>query len=294
MRGINYKHEHELDEHDFLGCCKDCQAAVDIIKPHIMAFAKRIKSYTREMLTALNPGDLYRLYQILDDLAHMEAGVHLAGLILDEPDIRRELPVIRSYYSTFFSIHEVHLAEELLKSDAPWETLRSFPLYPRYSALVRNQIEAMHIGPDSALAFIGCGPVPISLILMNRFYSIRSVGLDNSSESVKIAKKVIQCLGLEKEIEIINGDDSNVKELDWNMVLVAALAEPKALIFQNLREALKKREGYVPVVFRTYTGMRAVLYEPVQPSDIEGFRIVKEILPTGRVNNTTVFAELDT
>ena len=53
------------------------------------------------MLAALSPGDLYRLYQILDDLAHMGAGVHLA--------------------------------EELLKSDAPWKTLKSFPLYPRYA-----------------------------------------------------------------------------------------------------------------------------------------------------------------
>lgn len=294
MHDINYTHQHELNEHDFLGCCKDCQATVDIIKPHIMAFAKRIKSYTREMLAALSPEDLYQLYQILDDLAHMEAGVHLAGLILEEPDIRRELPAIRSYYSTFFDIHEVHLAEELLKSDDPWETLKSFPLYPRYEILVRNQIEAMHTAANSTLVFIGCGSVPISLILMNRLYGIRSVGLDKFSETVKPSRKVIQCLGLEKEIEIVHGDDLHLKELDWDMVLVSALAEPKARIFQSLREALKERRGHAPVIFRTYTGMRAILYEPVQASDIEGFRIVKEILPTGRVNNTTVFAELDT
>ena len=293
MHDINYTQEHELDEHDFLGCCKDCQASLDIIKPHVMAFAKRIKSYTREMLAALSPKDLYKLYQILDDLAHMEAGVHLAGLILKEPDIQRELPAIRSYYSTFFDIHEVHLAEELLKSDDPWETLKAFPLYTRYEILVRNQIEAMHTAANSTLAFIGCGPVPISLILMNHLYGIRSVGLEKFSESVKPSRKVIQCLGLEKEIDIINGDDSNLKELDWDMVLVSALAEPKARIFQSLRQILNERGKHAPVIFRTYTGMRAILYEPVQPSDIEGFRIIKEILPTGRVNNTTVFAELD-
>ncbi len=292
MHDINYTHHHELDEHDFSGCCKDCQASVDIIKPHIMAFAERIRKYTREMLAALSPEDLYRLYQILDDLAHMKAGVHLAGLILQEPDIHRELPVIRSYYSMFFDIHEVQLAEELLKSHAPWETTEFFPLYPRYEALVRNQIEAMHITPEGRLVFIGCGAVPMSLILMTRLYGIRSIGLDKSFKTVELAKKVIQCLGLEKETEIVRGDDSHLKELDWNMVLVSALAEPKARIFQSLREVLKER-GHAPVVFRTYTGMRAVLYEPVQPSDIEGFRIVKEILPTGRVNNTTVFAELD-
>ena len=293
MHDINFTHEHELKEHDFLGCCKDCQASLDIIKPHILSFAERIKKYTRKMLAALKPDDLYRLYQLLDDLAHMETGTHLAGLILDEPDIRRELPVIRSYYSTFFSIHEKHLAEELLKSEAPWETLKSFPLYPRYEALVRNQIEAVHTAPGSILAFIGCGFVPMSLILMNRLYGIRSMGLDNSAETVNLSKKVIQCLGLEKEVEIIQGDESRLRDLDWDLVLVAALAEPKARIFQTLRKILKERKEHVPVIFRTYTGMRAVLYEPVQPGDIQGFTIVKEILPTGRVNNTTVFAELD-
>ena len=293
MHDINFTHEHELKEHDFLGCCKDCQASLDIIKPHIMGFAERIKKYTRKMLAALKPDDLYRLYQIMDDLAHMETGTHLAGLILDEPDIRRELPAIRSYYSAFFSIHEKHLAEELLKSKDPWETLKSFPFYPRYEALVRNQIEAVHPPPGSILAFIGCGSVPMTLILMSRLYGIRSVGLDNSAETVNLSKKMIQCLGLEKEVEIIQGDESRLRDLDWDLVLVAALAEPKARIFQTLRKILKERKEHVPVIFRTYTGMRAVLYEPVQPGDIQGFSIVKEILPTGRVNNTTVFVELD-
>lgn len=292
MHDINYSHDHELDEHDFLGCCKDCRTSVDIIKPHIMSFAKKIKNYTREMLEALSPDDLYRLYQILDDLAHMEAGVHLAGLILEEPDIHRELPVIRSYYSTFFNIHEAHLAEELLKSDTPWQTLKSFPLYPRYETLIKKQTEAMYVSRDTRLAFIGSGAVPMSLILISHLYGVRSVGLDSSFETVELSKKVIRCLGLEKEIEIIHGDDSSLKELEWNVVLVAALAEPKAQIFQSIRRILKEsRQAYV--IFRTYTGMRTVLYEPVQSDDIRGFKVVKEIPPTGRVNNTTVFAELD-
>jgi len=293
MHDINFTHEHELKKHDFLGCCKDCQASLDIIKPHIMGFATRIKQYAPKMLEALNPEDLYRLYQLLDDLAHMEAGVHLSGLILDEPDIRRELPAIRSYYSAFFSIHEKHLAENLLKSKDPWDTLKSFPFYPRYEALVKNQIRAVHPAPGSRLAFIGCGPVPMTLILMSRLYGIPSMGLDNSAETVTLSKKVIQCLGLEKEIVIIQGDESGLEGLDWDLVLVAALAEPKARIFQRLRKILKERKAHVPVIFRTYTGMRAVLYKPVQPEDIQGFSIVKQILPTGRVNNTTVFSELD-
>jgi len=39
-----------------------------------MAFAGNIKGYTKKMLEALKPEELYRLYQLLDDLAHMAAG----------------------------------------------------------------------------------------------------------------------------------------------------------------------------------------------------------------------------
>ena len=127
----------------------------------------------------------------------MDAGEHLAGLILDEPEIRGELPIIRAYYNTFFSIHEVHLAAQLLEASDPWKTLRSFPLYPRYEALVRNQIELNRIDSGSRLAFIGCGPVPSSLIILNRLAGIRSVGLEINENAVALSQLVIRRLGLE-------------------------------------------------------------------------------------------------
>jgi hypothetical protein len=292
MHDINYFHEHELREHDFLGCCKDCRNSLNIIKPHILAFAERIRKYTREMLEALSPDELYRLYQLLDDLAHLEVGAHLAGLILEEEEIKSVLPLIRAYYATFFAIHEMHLAIQLVNARDPWKTLRAFPLYQRYEALIRGQVESMPDLSSRRLVFIGCGPVPMSLILMIRFYQTRSLGLEASKESVDLAREVIHSLGLEKDIEIVHGDDSLLPDLDWDAVLVAALAEPKERIFRNLRTILMERNTPIPVIYRTYTGMRAVLYAPVSPADTEGFRIVKRVFPTGRVNNTTVLAEL--
>jgi hypothetical protein len=284
-------HDHELDDHDFDGCCKDCQHSLEIIKPHVLAFAERIEAYSLERLRALSPEELFQLFHILDDLAHLETGPHLAGLVLKEPDIRTKIPVIRSHYSMFFNIHEEQWANELLKSHVAWETLTSCPLYPRYQTLIRNQIEAVHVAPYQTVAFVGCGPVPISLILMAHLYGIQSVGLDQSFKAVELSRRVVRCLGMGEHIGIVHGDHSHLKKLDWDMVLISALAEPKARIFHTLRDTLKER-GRAPVIYRTYTGMRAVLYEPVQPDDIEGFEIVKEIHPTGRVNNTIVFAEL--
>jgi len=292
MHDINYFHEHELKEHNFLGCCKDCQNSLNIIKPHILAFAERIRKYTQEMLESLPPDELYRLYQLIDDLAHLGVGAHLAGLILEEAEIKAVLPLIRTYYATFFAVHEMHLARQLIASQDPWETLGAFPLYPRYESLIRIQAETLPDLPSRRLAFVGCGPVPMSLILMNRFYQIRSLGMESSTACVDASRAVIRSLGLERDIEIVHGDDSLLRELEWDAVLVAALAEPKERIFRYLRHVLMEKDNSIPIIYRTYTGMRAVLYAPVSEDDVKGFRILKKVFPTGRVNNTTVFAEL--
>jgi len=293
VHDINYFHEHELKVHDFLNCCKDCRASLNIIKPHILAFAEKIGKYTRQMLENLPPDDLYRLYQLLDDLAHLGAGEQLAGLILEEEEIQSVLPIIRTYYATFFTIHEVHLAERLIKAANPWETLKSFPLYPRYETLIQTQMASMPDLHFTKLAFVGCGSVPMSLILMARSYGTRSLGLDVSRDSVLSAQAVIRSLGLEDRIQIIQGDERLLRDLRWDAVLIAALAEPKERIFRNLRSILTERNRHVPVIYRTYTGMRAVLYEPVTPEVAKGFKIVKKIFPTGRVNNTTILAKLE-
>ena len=246
-------------------------------------------------MKALSPDDLYRLFLLLDDVAHMEAGEHLAGLILDEPEIQGVLPVIRAYYNTFFSIHEVHLAERLLKSSNPWETFSRFPLYPRYEALIKNQMEVNHIEIGSRLAFIGCGPVPSSLILLNRLARIRSVGVDTSKNAVALAQQVIQHFGLQKEINIVHGDETLLQQLlDWDMVLVAAMADPKERIFRNLHLIMQESgKTDTLVLYRTYTGMRAILHVPVKADEIKGFCVVKTIYPMGRVNNTIVVAKLE-
>jgi cyclopropane fatty-acyl-phospholipid synthase-like methyltransferase len=294
MHDVNYHHHHELQQHEFLGCCKDCRRSLEIIKPHVMAFAEKIKQYDQVALRALDPDDLYRLFLLLDDLAHMEAGEHLAGLILDEPEIKDALPMIRTYYDTFFSIHEVHLAEKLLLTSAPWATLESFPLYPRYEALVKNQIELNNLEDGGRLAFIGCGPVPSSLILLNHLAGIRSVGLDISRDTVALSRQVVQSLGLEKEIDIVHGDETLLEELDWDAILVAAMAMPKKRIFGNLRRIMQEKgKTDARVFFRTYTGMRAILHAPVTADEIEGFTIVGRFFPMGRVNNTVVVAKLE-
>ncbi|MDH4317149.1 MAG: nicotianamine synthase [Desulfobulbaceae bacterium] len=292
MHEITLTHHHELTEEDFYECCRDCQDSVSIIKPRIIDFAYKIKAYSHKELSGMDLERLYGTYQLLDDLAHLQTGYYLAELILREPEINRWLPTIRSYYTLFFSIHELQLARDILASKNPWGVVTSFPLYNRYDTLIKNQMAAMSLTDNSKLAFIGCGSVPMSIILMSGKYNLTCVGIDCSPTAVELASKVIDHLGLSRSVSVLHGNESLLRSIDWNIVLVAALAEPKKLIFENIKNLIREREDQPLVIFRTYTGMKRVLYDSVKDTDIKGYKIINEIYPVDRVNNTTVFAKV--
>ena len=291
MNNNPHDHNQELGDNDFSECCKNCQHSVEIIKPHLMNFYHCIKSYTIDMLLSMKDEEIYELYQVLDDIVHLDPGDRLADLILNDIEIHQTLPTIRSYYATFFSVHEYHLAQRLLQTDHPEALLKSFPLYQRYVRLVTTHVERMGLSSGSRMAFIGCGPVPMTQILLSILYGISSIGFDTDNNVVKLANRCIAHLGESEHITIVHGNETQLWEKEWNAILVAGLAEPKQRIFETLRKVFSQR-GPVPLAYRTYTGLRAVLYYPVQPEDIVGFKVIDQINPTGRVNNTLVFLEL--
>ncbi len=261
------------------------------IKEQVIGFYRGIRGYTPESLNSVSPEELYRSYAELDDIVHQEIDDRIFNSMLKDPDICIALPVIRSYYARLIGIFEKHLARRLIRADDPWSTLESFPLYSRYEKLVRDHGNASELSETTSLIFIGCGPVPISQILYNRFFGLRSIGLDIDSEAVSLSRRCIRCLGLERDISIIHGYESRLAELQWDSIVVAALAEPKPRIFQNLYAIMKKR-GKAPLCCRTYRGTRALLYYPLQSDDIMGFSIIKEIAPRKRVNNTLLLLEM--
>jgi len=292
MHDVDYRHEHELEEHDFLGCCLNCRRSLEIIKPHLLEFHASIREHTPDTLTRLSQHDLFRKYQVLDDLVHLDIGDRLGELILTDPQIAAVLPAVRSYYATFFSLHEAHLAKELFEADDPWARLASYPLYPRYETLVRKQADALNLSGDDHLAFVGCGALPLSLILAARLFGVRSTGIDTDRTAIDLARQCIERLDLADRVSVIEGDESCLARLPATAVLVAALAEPKSRVFRTIRTILRTQDP-VPVVCRTYTGIRAVLYRPVSAEDIEGFTVTDEIAPSEGVNNTLIFLEVE-
>ncbi|WP_292390004.1 nicotianamine synthase family protein [Methanosarcina sp. UBA5] len=246
-------------------------------------------------IAELNLSYLYEIFSELDELGHLNVSDNLCQALLRDPVISSVLPAIYTSYTHFFSIHETQLARKILACKEPWKMLESFSLYARYEDMIK--IHVQNSSQIKILAFLGCGPLPITLLFFSKLYGIRCIGIDQDPEAVALAKSCVKHFGLEKEISIIEGDENSLADLDWDSVLIAGLAEPKQRIFRNLHSIIKNRkpesEKPISVCYRDYSGMRQLLYWPVKPEYIKGFRKIKEIYPDGKVNNTLIFLECE-
>jgi Cyclopropane fatty acid synthase and related methyltransferases len=265
------------------------------IKSHILHFYSNIKDRDLSKIAESNMAELYEIFSELDELGHLDVSEDLCLALLRDPVISSVLPAIYTSYTHFFSLHETQLAKNILAYKEPWKMLESFPLYARYKNTIK--IHVQNCSQIKVLAFIGCGPLPITLLLFSKLYGIRCIGIDQDPEAVALAKSCVKHFGLEKEISIVKGDENSLAELDWDSVLVAGLAEPKKRIFRNLHSIIKNRktesEKSISVCYRDYSGMRQLFYWPVQSKYIKGFRKLKKIYPDGKMNNTMVFLECE-
>ena len=151
--------------------------------------------------------------------------------------------------------------------------------------LVRNEAQLAHLSAGNLVAFIGGGSVPLTSILLNKFFGVRGICIEMKPEIAKLCTLVLDKLDLSSEIEVVCGNETALSHLQYDAVMVAAVAEPKKRIFRNLRRLVTPE---TKILYRTYSGMRAILYAPVIKEDLVGFQELERVLPTGKVNNTSV------
>jgi hypothetical protein len=252
----------------------------------IKEIANSLKGYGDYTVDEMPLDEIIPLLDSVEEIAHdQEIDFDSAKHILDDEKMNEALQLIRKFYVGLGARLETDNAKSILKSDDPWKTLESFHFYQRYQGLLRNENQLVKFTSEQKVVFIGGGPLPLTLILLNKIFKAQCVSVEVLPEVAELSRKVIEKLGLESEIEVVLGDETRLRNIDYTVVMVAALAEPKERVFANVWEAV---DTLTPVLYRTYTGMRAILYSPVTEKATRGFHKEVMILPTGKVNNTSV------
>ena len=233
---------------------------------------------------------LENLVPILDEIeviAHDEnIDYESAKLILSDEGMINSLETIRDFYIYIGARLERENAYEIIQGgDNAWKVLDTFHFYERYEGLLNNESKLVSFDENTKLVFIGSGPLPVTLIMFNKMFGCKCVGIEVQPSVAKLSRHIIRRLGLEDDIKIVIGDERYVKYLDYDVIMVAAFAIPKSKVFGNLWGIV---DTDTPILYRTYTGMRQMLYEPVKDVDLRGFHQVDLVFPTGNVNNTSV------
>ena len=260
--------------------------------PKIEEIANKLENYGIDSLndmSSLNDVDLGEITKLLDEIeviAHDETiDFDSAKHILDDEKMNNALKLIRKFYLYIGARLETSNAMEIIKSDDPKATLDTFHFYERYQGLLTNESKLAHWHEDKTFVFVGSGPLPLTLILFREKFGCKCIGIEIQEDVAELSREVIKKLGLDDGIEILVGDETLLKNIDFDILMVAAFAEPKERVFANVWEIVDEK---TPVLVRTYSGMRAILYAPLTDTILRGFHKEIMLLPIGNSNNTSV------
>lgn len=245
-----------------------------------------LERYGQSELDNINIDEIIEVLGEVEIIAHDNTiDFDSAKHILDDEKMNRALKLIRKFYVYVGARLETENALKILESSDPKATLDSFHFYDRYIGLINNESQLVKFNSDKTFVFIGSGPLPLTLIMVNKVFGCKCIGIEIDSTVAELSREVLKKLGLDEDIKIVVGDETAIRDLDFDILMVAALAEPKERVFANIWECVDKE---TPIIYRTYTGMRAILYSPVMEKDTRGFHKEVMILPTGNTNNTSV------
>ena len=253
----------------------------------IREIAIELNKIGKEHIDETSLDELIPILEEIEKIAHNEnINYDSAKLILSDEGMINSLETIRDFYIYIGARLERENAYEIIEGgENAWEVLDTFHFYERYENLLKNESELVPFDENTKLVFIGSGPLPLTLIMFNKLFGCKCIGIENQPSVAKLSRHIIRRLGLADDIEIVIGDERYVKHLDYDVIMVAAFAIPKSKVFGNLWEIVDKD---TPILYRTYSGMRQMLYEPVKDVDLRGFHQEAKKLPTGKVNNTSV------
>ena len=184
---------------------------------------------------------------------------------------------------------EKHWTQQLLFAEDIWTKLQAFPYLHNYQLLTELEISLLKSQkPDlhSAL-FIGSGPLPLSGILMARNWGFQVTLVDRDEVAIDLSRKLIEKLGLQGQIRIIQSDFLDfLPEEKFDVILLASLlfnGENQQAIYQHLKEKMR----FDLVLIRSAIGLKQLLYHKLDTAVLqEHLRIILEVHPHNEIINS--------
>jgi nicotianamine synthase-like protein len=213
--------------------------------------------------------------------------------VLDDPSVR----IVRRDLIEKMALAEGEMERGWGESFCARESLapadfRDFIYWDCYRHLVGAELGSLppglNLGRGQTIAFVGAGPLPLSAIIMNRSTGRKVTCIDRDPRACNIACELCGKAGL-TDIDVTWADGADYDYTNCPIVFVASLVPEKAKVMRCIRERCPR----ACVALRSAEGLRTLLYDPVDESELEamgcGFLTRTDANP--QVINTTLFYE---
>ncbi len=77
--------------------------------------------------------------------------------------------------------------------------------------------------------------------MFNKIFKSKCIGIEMDEKVANLSREVLKKINMEENIEIIVGDEKTIQNIDYDIIMVAALAEPKERVFANVWEMINEK-----------------------------------------------------
>ncbi len=260
------------------------------IKNEFLTIYQALSQASQASLLEGKEAALYPCFEKLDRMAAMKIDDAEAEQLRRDRELEPVLAHICGMKRANGLRMEIANANTVLKARAPWDVVKHYVYYPNYLELARMEATGGKLVPGDRVAFLGSGPIPLTLICLCTRYKIRGIGIERCAEYADLSRQLIEALELTGRIQIIEADHHILPlEETCQLTMIGADAMPKDEIFSLLAGRL---EDGTRLSYRIYEkGLRRLLDVQSDFTLPSEFKEVGRIRPVPPVNNTSVFVE---
>lgn len=128
-----------------------------------------------------------------------------------------------------------------------------YNFYPKtWVETIENEIRISKISKNDKVIHIGCGPFPITAILIEKITGAKVIAVDKNNLAVKLANEYLKKKGI-KNIEIVHADGIDLSAKNYDFIIITAAVRPRKEIVDNI---LNTADNDCKIICREIKGTR--------------------------------------
>lgn len=191
--------------------------------------------------------------------------------------------IIRCFCNNAECYHEIYWANKIINSQNPKDEIKKFPSFKYYEKLISLEMRSINYFSNNKkikAVFVGGGAMPMSSILLAEKYNISSVVLEMDSEVSEISKKLIDSLGLSRNIKILSSSGESFNYKGFDLIIIAVMAgfdlKTKELILERIKNTADKK---ILILARSSYGRIKYIYQSLPKNIFSEFNLILYVKP---------------